>query len=97
MYNQDVEDLSACNVDLGFIIDESASMTESGYRQAIAFVEKIVSNFTLGPDHTRVSLMTFSTFPFPHFGFNDVQSTDFTSFKNYLATIPYLGKRKLIC
>ncbi|XP_066930347.1 cuticlin-6-like isoform X3 [Clytia hemisphaerica] len=90
VYNQDVEDLSACNVDLGFIIDESASMTESGYRQAIAFVEKIVSNFTLGPNHTRVSLMTFSTFPFPHFGFNDVQSTDFTSFKNYLATIPYL-------
>ena len=91
IYTQDVEDLSLCNIDLGFIVDESGSIGSTGFRQSIDFVESIVSNFTLGPDHTRVSLMTFSTNPFLHFGLNAPQSTNLDSFKAYLSTIPYRG------
>ncbi|KAI8510944.1 hypothetical protein Bbelb_118600 [Branchiostoma belcheri] len=47
-------------VDLVFLLDSSESLRTSGFEDAKTFVLNVVNYFTLGPDDTRVSVVTYS-------------------------------------
>ncbi|XP_078666423.1 uncharacterized protein LOC144908582 isoform X2 [Branchiostoma floridae x Branchiostoma belcheri] len=47
-------------VDLVFLLDSSESLRTSGFYDAKTFVQNVVNYFTLGPDDTRVGVVTYS-------------------------------------
>ena len=47
-------------VDLVFVIDSSTSVGHDNFLNEIRFVKKLLSDFTVDSNHTRVSVITFS-------------------------------------
>ncbi|KAI8500842.1 hypothetical protein Bbelb_216600 [Branchiostoma belcheri] len=47
-------------VDLVFLLDSSETFRTSGFEEAKTFVQNVVNYFTLGPDDTRVGVVTYS-------------------------------------
>lgn len=44
-----------------FVLDGSGSEGESNFRKQLAFVANFSSQFEIGPNHTRIGLVTFAT------------------------------------
>ncbi|XP_033748047.1 cartilage matrix protein-like [Pecten maximus] len=49
--------------DVAFILDSSADIGQSNFDELIDFIDKVVSNFDIGSDNTRVGLITFADAP----------------------------------
>lgn len=47
-------------MELVFLIDASASVGEANFRGELNFVRKLLSDFTMEPTGTRVSIVTFA-------------------------------------
>ena len=47
-------------VDIGFVLDSSGSVSTSNYQNMKTFVKDLTNFFTISPDETRVSVMSFS-------------------------------------
>ncbi|XP_066926759.1 serine-rich adhesin for platelets-like [Clytia hemisphaerica] len=78
---------SACDLDLGFVIDESGSISFDEFRKSIDFVRNITQYFTIATARTRVSLITYGTDAVLHFKFNDDAGSDQSAFLDYISTI----------
>ncbi|XP_066936885.1 serine-rich adhesin for platelets-like, partial [Clytia hemisphaerica] len=78
---------SACDLDLGFVIDESGSISFDDFRKSIDFVRNITQYFTIATARTRVSLITYGTDAVLHFKFNDDAGSDQSTFLDYISTI----------
>lgn len=48
-------------VDIIFLVDSSSSVGQHNFRDELKFVKKLLSDFTVDSNHTRVSLVTFSS------------------------------------
>ena len=48
-------------IDLIFLVDSSTSVGANNFREEIKFVKKLLSDFTVDVNHTRVSVVTFSS------------------------------------
>lgn len=58
--------LSACGgkpADVVFVLDSSASISNANYQKMLTFTKEIVNNFDIGPDKTRIGLITFRLVP----------------------------------
>ncbi|XP_066936875.1 uncharacterized protein [Clytia hemisphaerica] len=60
-----------CDLDLGFIIDESGSITSTDFKKSIDFVKSVTQQFNVDTYKTRVSIITFSSDAVQHFAFRD--------------------------
>ncbi|KAK5604747.1 hypothetical protein CRENBAI_011458 [Crenichthys baileyi] len=62
-FKQNVRELrekSAC-LDLVFLVDESSSVGSNNFQSELRFVRKMLSDFPVAPENTRVALVTFSS------------------------------------
>ena len=48
-------------VDLGFILDSSGSVSRTDFQKMKTFVKNVTDFFTVSPNETRVSVMTFAS------------------------------------
>lgn len=48
-------------IDLVFLIDSSSSVGKSNFQSEIKFVKKVLSDFTVSYNHTRVGIVSFSS------------------------------------
>ena len=62
--------ITACksSIDMAFVMDMSGSVGWRDFDKAKRFVARIVNNFTIAANRTRVGLITYSTWPFLRFG-----------------------------
>ncbi|XP_015258798.1 PREDICTED: sushi, von Willebrand factor type A, EGF and pentraxin domain-containing protein 1 isoform X2 [Cyprinodon variegatus] len=51
---------SAC-LDLVFLVDESSSVGSNNFQSELRFIRKMLSDFPVAPENTRVALVTFSS------------------------------------
>lgn len=49
------------SMDLVFLVDESSSVGAANFRLELRFVRKLLSDFPVAPEETRVALVTFSS------------------------------------
>lgn len=62
-FKQNVRELrekSSC-MDLVFLVDESSSVGANNFLSELRFVRKMLSDFPVSPENTRVALVTFSS------------------------------------
>ncbi|XP_014844329.1 PREDICTED: sushi, von Willebrand factor type A, EGF and pentraxin domain-containing protein 1-like [Poecilia mexicana] len=62
-FKQNVRELrekSAC-LDLVFLVDESSSVGSNNFQSELRFIRKMLSDFPVAPENTRVALVTFSS------------------------------------
>ena len=74
-------------MDLGFILDESGSISTSQFRKETDFVRMLTTPFLIGVDNTRVSIITYSSNVRFHFQFRDYQGYDKTGLHNALGSL----------
>ena len=60
-------------MDLGFILDESGSISVSDFKKETDFVRQMTLPFNIGVQNTRVSLITYSSGVRFHFKLRDYQ------------------------
>ena len=48
-------------LDLVFLVDESSSVGASNFLSELRFIRKMLSDFPVAPENTRVALVTFSS------------------------------------
>ncbi|XP_060574827.1 LOW QUALITY PROTEIN: sushi, von Willebrand factor type A, EGF and pentraxin domain-containing protein 1-like [Ruditapes philippinarum] len=58
---QDLKKTANKQIDLVFLVDSSTSVGENNFREEIKFVKQLLSDFTVDVNHTRVSVITFSS------------------------------------
>uniref|UniRef100_A0AAY4CTR2 Sushi, von Willebrand factor type A, EGF and pentraxin domain-containing protein 1 n=1 Tax=Denticeps clupeoides TaxID=299321 RepID=A0AAY4CTR2_9TELE len=63
IFKQNVRQLRerSLTLDLVFLVDESSSVGASNFRSELRFVRKLLSDFPVSPENTRVALVTFSS------------------------------------
>ena len=83
---------ASCKLDLGFILDESGSITTSQFRKETDFVRMLTTPFLIGVENTRVSLITYSTGVRFHFQFRDYQGYDKTGLHKALKNLNRKGR-----
>ena len=49
------------HIDIIFLVDSSTSVGKNNFVEEIKFVKKLLSDFTVDSNHTRVSVITFSS------------------------------------
>ena len=76
-----------CDIDLGFIIDDSGSITNSNFKKEIEFIKSVASKFNVDVYKTRTSVITFSDAAKIHFEFRDYPGYNFNGLTRYLDTI----------
>ena len=74
-------------LDLGFMLDNSGSLGEDNFNRTKSLVKNITDYFMLGPDETRVSVMSFSTFSIIEISFS--QSLDKNRFDSAVDRVEY--------
>lgn len=57
---RELREKSAC-MDLVFLVDESSSVGANNFLSELRFVRKMLSDFPVAPENTRVALVTFSS------------------------------------
>lgn len=57
---RELREKSAC-LDLVFLVDESSSVGANNFLSELRFVRKMLSDFPVAPENTRVALVTFSS------------------------------------
>ncbi|MED6283655.1 Sushi, von Willebrand factor type A, EGF and pentraxin domain-containing protein 1, partial [Characodon lateralis] len=57
---RELREKSAC-LDLVFLVDESSSVGSNNFQSELRFVRKMLSDFPVAPENTRVALVTFSS------------------------------------
>lgn len=83
---------ASCKLNLGFILDESGSISTSQFRKETDFVRKLTTPFLIGVDNTRVSVITYSSNVRFHFQFRDYQGYDKTGLHNALRSLYRKGR-----
>ena len=76
-------------LDLGFMLDNSGSLGEDNFKRIKSLVKNITDYFMLGPDETRVSVMSFETDSIIEISFS--QSLDKLRFDSAVDRIEYRG------
>jgi len=56
--------------DLAFVIDSSGSLGQAAFNKELRFVRQVLSEFDVGPQKTRVAVVTFGSFVKQEFYFN---------------------------
>ena len=57
-------------LDLGFVLDSSGSVGYTNFQRMKLFVKDLTDFYKLGPDETRVSVMSFSDSAYIHISFS---------------------------
>lgn len=57
---RELREKSSC-LDLVFLVDESSSVGANNFLSELKFVRKMLSDFPVAPEDTRVALVTFSS------------------------------------
>uniref|UniRef100_A0A3Q2PYT7 Sushi, von Willebrand factor type A, EGF and pentraxin domain containing 1 n=1 Tax=Fundulus heteroclitus TaxID=8078 RepID=A0A3Q2PYT7_FUNHE len=57
---RELREKSAC-LDLVFLVDESSSVGSNNFQSELRFIRKMLSDFPVAPENTRVALVTFSS------------------------------------
>lgn len=82
---------NTCDLDLGFVIDESGSISSRDFTKSIEFVNSISKQFTIDVHRTRVSIITFSGDAKQHFEFRDYYGYSRSGLDYYLRHIRQRG------
>ena len=77
-------------MDLGFVLDSSGSVGYNHFQQMKLFVKDLTDFFKLGPDETRVSVMSFSSSAYIHIPFSR-NFSDKNQFVSAVDRISYTG------
>jgi len=64
-----------CEVDIGFMIDGSASLGPKKFEILMGFVKSIISALIVSKKEARVGAVVFGSKPQPVFGFDEEKST----------------------
>lgn len=48
-------------LEMVFLVDASSSVGEENFDSELKFVKKLLADFTISSDHTRVAIVTFSS------------------------------------
>lgn len=51
----------ACKVDIGILMDESGSVSQTEFEEQKNFVKKLAGRFELGPNAAQMGVITYST------------------------------------
>lgn len=85
--------------DIVFVLDSSGSVGFDNFTVMKGFVKSIIQNLEIGPDQTKVGLITFSRYPSIRIRLGAY--ADKTSLLSAVDQVPYIpGKKKephLIC
>ena len=76
-------------IDLIFVLDSSGSIGSRNFQLVRNFVANVVTQLDIGPDRSRVGLITFSSSAIVQFGLNTYRTN--TSLLQAIARIPYSG------
>lgn len=57
---RELREKSSC-LDLVFLVDESSSVGANNFQSELRFIRKMLSDFPVAPENTRVALVTFSS------------------------------------
>ncbi|XP_074652229.1 matrilin-1-like [Tubulanus polymorphus] len=63
-------------VDVLFILDESTSILPEDYDRQLTFVNKMIKSFQIGPDRSRIGIISFATRAITRFDMNEYNTTD---------------------
>jgi uncharacterized protein YegL len=77
-------------MDLGFILDNSGSVGYGNFERMKSFVKDLTDFYKIGPDETRVSVMSFASYTNIHISFSAYFS-DKSRFNSDVDRIPYTG------
>ena len=77
--------------DITFIIDGSGSVGSTPFQEALTFVNMIVDLFAIGPDNSRVSVISFNDNPIHDMSFDTSASLGKEQTKTRINTIAYPG------
>ena len=78
-------------LDLGFLLDSSGSVGYNHFKQMKSFVKDLTDYYKLGPEETRVSVMSFSNSAYIHISFSGYFS-DKNEFDAAVDRISYTGE-----
>ena len=77
-------------LDLGFMLDSSGSVGYNHFKQMKSFVKDLTDYYKLGPEGTRVSVMSFSNSAYIHIPFSG-HFSDKNEFDSAVDRISYSG------
>ncbi|XP_074653689.1 collagen alpha-6(VI) chain-like [Tubulanus polymorphus] len=63
-------------VDVLFILDESTSILPEDYDRQLTFVNKMIKSYLIGPDRSRIGIISFATRAITRFDMNDYSTAD---------------------
>ena len=78
-------------MDLGFVLDNSGRVGCFNFQQVKLFVKDLTDYYKLGPEETRVSVMSFSSSAYIHIPFSGNFSNK-TQFDSAVDRISYAGR-----
>lgn len=88
-------DCNGSKFDLVFILDSSGSVGEDNFKVMKSFMKSIVQNLDIGPDGTKIGLITFSRYPVIRLHLDDY--TDKDALMKAIDAVPYIaGKSRWI-
>ena len=77
-------------MDLGFVLDNSGSVGYNNFQRIKLFVKDLTDYYMLGPEETRVSVMSFSSSAYIHIPFSRY-FLDKNQFNSAVDKISYTG------
>lgn len=63
-----------CQIDIGFILDESGSIGNRNFQTMLGFVKNVTDKFVIGPQAVEVAVVTFDSYASTAFGFGSYTS-----------------------
>ena len=82
-------DCTESKSDIVFVLDSSGSVGEDNFKVMKDFVKSVVQNLNIGPDNTKVGVITFSRYPVIRLHLDDY--TDKTALLQAIDQVPYIA------
>jgi receptor-type tyrosine-protein phosphatase Q len=90
LFSANAKSICTKKIDLGFILDNSGSVGYNNFQRMKSFVKDLTDFYKLGPDETRVSVMSFASSARIHIAFSAYFS-DKRRFDSAVDSISYTG------
>ncbi|XP_065060896.1 cochlin-like [Rhopilema esculentum] len=80
-----------CNLDIGFVLDESGSIGSRGFNDELRFVKSISKELSVSSKGSHVSVMTFGTYARMRIRFKDAGAESQQMLEKHINSIRYRG------
>ncbi|GFN84724.1 collagen alpha-5(vi) chain [Plakobranchus ocellatus] len=84
-----IEDCVHAPIELAFVLDSSSSIYPPDFETAKEFIQDFIKEYEIGPEHVRVSIITYGLGIYPEDGFNLTTFTDSIEIIEAIGNIPF--------